>query len=113
MVKLQNIHDNRGENYFEFTVVLLKRPQFYPKSIDPFFAMWSDPESDLDEEEGTEMIYCFDVTVTVVVIDTLEKSSALVVGKMKNPQTLMVFGRPSPENLLSLVQTLSDENIGD
>ena len=62
---------------------------------------------------GTEMIYCFDVTVTVVVIDTLEKSSALVVGKMKNPQTLMVFGRPLPENLLSLVQTLSDENIGD
>lgn len=59
------------------------------------------------------MIYCFDVTVTVVVIDTLEKSSALVVGKMKNPQTLMVFGRPLPENLLSLVQTLSDENIGD
>ena len=39
------------------------------------------------------MIYCFDVTVTVVVIDTLEKSSALVVGKMKNPQTLMVFGK--------------------
>ena len=113
MVKLQNIHDNRGENYFEFTVVLLKRPQFYPKSTDPFFAMWSDPESDLDEEEGTEMIYCFDVTMTVVVIDTLEKSSALVVGKMKNPQTLMVFGRPLPENLLSLVQTLSDENIGD
>ena len=48
MVKLQNIHDSRGENYFKFTVVLLKRPQFYPKSIDPFFAMWSDPESDLD-----------------------------------------------------------------
>ena len=48
MVKLQNIHDNRGENYFKFTVVLLKRLQFYPKSIDPFFAMWSDPESDLE-----------------------------------------------------------------
>ena len=48
MVKLQNIHDNRGENYFKFTVVLLKRPQFYPKSTDPFFAMWSDPESDLE-----------------------------------------------------------------
>ena len=91
----------------------MKRPQFYPKSTDPFFAMWSDPESDLDDEEETEMIYCFDVTVTAVVIDTLEKSSALVVGKMKNPQNLMVYGRPLPNDLLSLIQTLSDQNIDD
>ena len=113
MVKLKNIYDNSEENIFKFTVVLLKRPQFYHNSTDPFFAMWSDPESDLDDEEETEMIYCFDVTVTAVVIDTLEKSSALVVGKMKNPQNLMVYGRPLPNDLLSLIQTLSDQNIDD
>ena len=41
------------------------------------------PESDLDDEVE-EVIFCFDVTDSVVVMDTLQNSSALIVAKMKN-----------------------------
>ena len=44
MVKVKN-YDDKEENVFKFTVVLLKRPQLYPNSTDAFFSMWSEPES--------------------------------------------------------------------
>ena len=44
MVKVKN-YDDKEENVFKFTVVLLKRPQLYPNSTDAFFSMWSKPES--------------------------------------------------------------------
>ena len=70
------------------------------------------PESDLDDEEE-EVIFCFDVTVSVVVMDTLQNSSALIVAKMKNSEELLVNGRPLPKKILAFLHSLSDEDIVD
>ena len=70
------------------------------------------PESDLDDEVE-EVIFCFDVTVSVVVMDTLQNSSALIVAKMKNSEELLVNGRPLPKKILAFLHSLSDEDIVD
>ena len=70
------------------------------------------PESDLDDEEE-EVIFCFDVTVSVLVMDTLQNSSALIVAKMKNSEELLVNGRPLPKKILAFLHSLSDEDIVD
>ena len=70
------------------------------------------PESDLDDEVE-EVIFCFDVTVSVVVMDTLQNSSALIVAKMKNSKELLVNGRPLPKKILAFLHSLSDEDIVD
>ena len=70
------------------------------------------PESDLDEEEE-EVIFCFDVTVSVLVMDTLQNSSAFIVAKMKNSEELLVNGRPLPKKILAFLHSLSDEDIVD
>ena len=92
---------------------MIKRPQFYPNWIDPFFADWSDPESD-DESVNAEVkqvFFCMQVTVNLIQIDTLEKASALVVTKMKNPESLTVFGKPIPNKILSIVHNLTSKNL--
>ena len=70
------------------------------------------PESDLDDKVE-EVIFCFDVTVSVVVMDTLQNSSALIVAKMKNSEELLVNGRPLPKKILAFLHSLSDEDIVD
>ena len=70
------------------------------------------PESDLDDEEE-EVIFCFDVTVSVLVMDTLQNSSAFIVAKMKNSEELLVNGRPLPKKILAFLHSLSDEDIVD
>ena len=70
------------------------------------------PESDLDDEVE-EVIFCFDVTVSVVVMDTLQNSSAFIVAKMKNSEELLVNGRPLPKKILAFLHSLSDEDIVD
>ena len=70
------------------------------------------PESDLDDEVE-EVIFCFDVTVSVVVMDTLQNSSALIVAKMKNSEELLVNGRPLPKKILAFLHSLSDKDIVD
>ena len=70
------------------------------------------PESDLDDEVE-EVIFCFDVTVSVVVMDTLQNSSAFIVAKMKNSEELLVNGRPLPKKILAFLDNLSDEDIVD
>ena len=70
------------------------------------------PESDLDDEVE-EVIFFFDVTVSVVVMDTLQNSSALIVAKMKNSEELLVNGRPLPKKILAFLHSLSDEDIVD
>ena len=70
------------------------------------------PESDLDDEVE-EVIFCFDVTDSVVVMDTLQNSSALIVAKMKNSEELLVNGRPLPKKILAFLHSLSDEDIVD
>ena len=63
--------------------------------------------------EVEEVIFCFDVTVSVVVMDTLQNSSALIVAKMKNSEELLVNGRPLPKKILAFLHSLSDEDIVD
>ena len=70
------------------------------------------PESDLDDEVE-EVIFCFDVTVSVVVMDTLQNSSAFIVAKMKNSEELLVNGRPLPKKILAFLHSLSDKDIVD
>ena len=70
------------------------------------------PESDLDDEVE-EVIFFFDVTVSVVVMDTLQNSSALIVAKMKNSEELLVNGEPLPKKILAFLHSLSDEDIVD
>ena len=70
------------------------------------------PESDLDDDEE-EVIFCFDVTVSVLVMDTLQNSSAFIVAKMKNSEELLVNGRPLPKKILAFLHSLSDEDIVD
>ena len=70
------------------------------------------PESDLDDEVE-EVIFCFDVTVSVLVMDTLQNSSAFIVAKMKNSEELLVNGRPLPKKILAFLHSLSDEDIVD
>ena len=70
------------------------------------------PERDLDDEEE-EVIFCFDVTVSVLVMDTLQNSSAFIVAKMKNSEELLVNGRPLPKKILAFLHSLSDKDIVD
>ena len=70
------------------------------------------PESDLDDEVE-EVIFFFDVTVSMVVMDTLQNSSTLIVAKMKNSEELLVNGRPLPKKILAFLHSLSDEDIVD
>ena len=96
-------------------VLVIKRPQFYPNWIDPFFADWSDPES--DDESGDvdveQVFFCMQVTVNLIQIDTLEKASALVATKMKNPESRTVFGKPIPNKILSIVHNLTSKDLED
>ena len=60
MIKLKNIEEEREKGKFNFSVFVIKRPDLYPNWTDPFYADWSEPDSDNDYEDGPEeqIFYC-------------------------------------------------------
>ena len=99
MVKLRNISDDRENGEFNFKVFLCKRPEVYPT--------WNG-ESD-EEEAPPEVYFCMKVSVKIVPMDSLQKSSGLLVAKM-NPDELLVEGKPMPRRLLSFVKDLASKD---
>ena len=78
---------------------LCKRPEVYPT--------WNG-ESD-EEEAPPEVYFCMKVSVKIVPMDSLQKSSGLLVAKM-NPDELLVEGKPMPRRLLSFVKDLASKD---
>ena len=115
MIKLKNIEEERGKGKFNFSVFVIKRPDLYPNWTDPFYADWSEPDSDNDYEDGPEeqIFYCTLVTVNIIKIDSLKKMSALVVSKMNSPEALIIDGEQMPTRLLSIVQDLMDKDLDE
>ena len=60
MIKLKNIEEDRGSGKFKFSVLVIKRPDLYPNWTDPFYADWSEPDSDDDYDDGPkeQVFYC-------------------------------------------------------
>ena len=113
MIKLKNIEEDRGSGKFKFSVLVIKRPDLYPNWTDPFYADWSEPDSDDYDDDGPEeqVFYCTLVTVDIIKIDSLQKMSGLVVSKMETPEALLVDGKPMPNRLLSIVQNLISKDF--
>ena len=105
MVKLKNIRDDRESKEFAFRVFLCKRPEIYPS--------WNldDPESD-QEEAPQNPFFCMQVSVKVLSIDSLQKKSGLVVGKLLEENVpLLVEGRPMPKSVVAYVQDLTSKYL--
>ena len=87
MVQLKSMTEEKGN--FNFKLYLTKRPDVWPR--------W-----DLDEasEDDTK----------VVRMDSLQKSSALLIGKMK-PEFQIYNGKPLPKILHSLVNDLTNKDL--
>ena len=73
MVKLKNIRDEKASGEFEFKVFWTNRPEIYPN--------WNDPECD-EEEVPSDVFFGMKVNVKVESIDSLKKSSGLLVPKI-------------------------------
>ena len=101
MVKIKNIHDDRESGEFDFKVFLTKRPEVYPN--------WDEPESD-EEELPADVFFAMKVTVKVESIDSLKKSSGLLVANM-TPDNLLVEEKPMPKILLSYVKNLASKDM--
>ena len=97
MVKLKNILDDKKSREFEFKVFLTKRPDIYP--------YWDDPGSD-EEEVPSDVFFGMKVNVKVESIDSLKKSSGLLVANM-TPDNLLFEEKPMPKILLSYVKNLA------
>ena len=103
--KLKNIRDDRESKEFAFRVLLCKRPEIYPS--------WNldDPESD-QEEAPQNPFFCMQVSVKVLSIDSLQKKSGLVVGKLLEENVpLLVEGRPMPKSVVAYVQDLTSKYL--
>ena len=98
MVKLKNIHDDRETGEFEFKVFLTERPEVYPS--------WD--ESD-DEEVSSDVFFCMKVSIKVESIDSLKKSSGLVVANMTSDNLL--FEETMPKVLLSYVKNFASKDM--
>ena len=87
MVQLKSMTEEKGN--FNFKLYLTKRPDVWPR--------W-----DLDEasEDDTK----------VVRMDSLQKCSALLIGKMK-PEFQIYNGKPLPKILHSLVNDLTNKDL--
>ena len=101
MVKIKNIHDDRESGEFDFKVFLTKRPEVYPN--------WDEPESD-EEELPADVFFAMKVSVKVESIDSLKKSSGLLVANM-TPDNLLVEEKPMPKILLSYVKNLASKDM--
>ena len=68
-----------------------------------------DPVSD-DDEAPSDIFYSMKVSVKLLRMDSLKKSSGLLVGNM-NPDELLVEGRPLPDSLLSYVKAFANKDM--
>ena len=86
---------------FEFKVFLTKRPEVYPK--------WDDPESD-EEEVPSDVFFGMKDNVKIESIDSLKKSSGLLVANM-TPDNLLFEEKPMPKILSSYVKNLASKDM--
>ena len=81
--------------------------------MDPYFADWTEPESDDDQDGPIEEIFssvcdCLDITQ----MDTLQKRSAFMLAKMKkSPETLSVEGKPLPKQMKSFILSFVSQDL--
>ena len=101
MVQLKSMTEEKGN--FNFKLYLTKRPDVWPR--------WDlDEASEDDEEVPADVIFCMEVTVKVVLIDSLQKSSALLVAKMK-PEFQVLEGNPLPQTLKLFVNGMKTKDL--
>ena len=101
MVQLKSMTEEKGN--FNFKLYLTKRPDVWPR--------WDlDEASEDDEEVPADVIFCMEVTVKVVLIDSLQKSSALLVAKMK-PEFQVWEGKPLPKTLKLFVNGMKNKDL--
>ena len=84
MVQLKEQKEDKEEG---FKVFLTKRPNVWPK--------WDEESDDEDSEANMPVFFAMEVTIKVVLMDTLKKNSALIVGgkglEVQLPRTLNSF----------------------
>ena len=85
----------------------------HPKWKDPYFADWTDPESDDDLKGPDEEIFsCLSVCLEIIQMDTLQKCSAFMLAKMKkSPETLIVEDKPLPKQIQSLILSFISQDL--
>ena len=66
--------------------------------------------SEDDEAVPADVLFAMVVNTKVVRMDSLQKSSALLIGKMK-PEFQIYNGKPLPKILLSLVNDLTNKDL--
>ena len=117
LIKIKETEENRKNAHFKFKICSLKRPDlhpaFNPKWIDPYFADWTEPESDDDLEGPDEEIFsCVSVCLAVIQMDTLQKCSAFMLAKMKkSPEALIVGDKPLPKQILNLILSFISQDL--
>ena len=117
LIKIKETEENRKNAHFKFKIFFLKRPDlhpaFNPKWIDPYFADWTEPESDDDLEGPDEEIFsCVSVCLAVIQMDTLQKCSAFMLAKMKkSPEALIVGDKPLPKQILNLILSFISQDL--
>ena len=93
-------HD-RGERQLQ--LYLTKRPDVWPR--------WDlDEASEDDEAVPADVLFAMVVNTKVVRMDSLQKCSALLIGKMK-PEFQIYNGKPLPKILHSLVNDLTNKDL--
>ena len=103
MVKLKSMTENKEEGIFNFKVFLTKRPDVWPR--------WEFMhEVSEDDEAPPDVLFCMEVTVKVVQLDSLQIRSALLVGKL-NPEFQVWEGQPLPKTLKSIVNGLITKDL--
>ena len=117
LIKIKEPEEDRENAHFKFNVFFLKRPDlhptFNPKWKDPYFADWTDPESDDDLEGPDEEIFsCLSVCLEIIQMDTLQKCSAFMLAKMKkSPEALIVGDKPLPKQILNLILSFISQDL--
>ena len=117
LIKIKETEEDRKNGHFKFKIFFLKRPDLHPTFntnwMDPYFADWTEPESDDDQDGPIEEIFssvcvCLDITQ----MDTLQKCSAFMLAKMKkSPETLSVEGKPLPKQMKSFILSFVSQDL--
>ena len=100
MIQLKSMTEEDG-NFNK--LYLTKRPDVWPR--------WDlDEVSEDDEEVPPDVLFAMIVNIRVVKMDSLQKCSALLIGKMK-PEFQIYNGKPLPKILHSLVNDLTNKDL--
>ena len=101
MVQLKSMTEEKGN--FNFKLYLTKRPDVWPR--------WDlDEASEDDEAVPADVLFAMVVNTKVVRMDSLQKCSALLIGKMK-PEFQIYNRKPLPKILHSLVNDLTNKDL--